>query len=88
LRICELINYFQGVDELNQIGGSKSENKCNQNNTVYCNGLILGIRGKDGSNLWKIYTKSEVFEINCNSIDINMVNFSNFILKEMLPLVS
>ena len=37
-----------------------------------CGGLMYGIRGYDGKVLWKFSTKSEVFEINCHSIDVNL----------------
>lgn len=36
-----------------------------------CTGSILAFDGKDGSILWKIATKAEVFELKCPGVDID-----------------
>jgi hypothetical protein len=36
-------------------------------------GFLMALSGKNGSVLYKIPTKSEIFELNCNTIDINKV---------------
>jgi hypothetical protein len=61
----DLIFGLAGVDEINMIGGNNSSQSYN--------GLLMGVRGLDGKLLWKIETKSEIFELNCNLIDINKV---------------
>lgn len=37
----------------------------------------MALSGKNGSVLYKIPTKSEIFELNCNTIDINKVIYSS-----------
>ncbi len=36
-----------------------------------CSGLLMAIRGYDGKELWKLPTLSEVFSLNCHSMDLN-----------------
>ncbi|KAK3612229.1 hypothetical protein CHS0354_039511 [Potamilus streckersoni] len=39
--------------------------------TYPCMGILSAFRGYDGKLLWKIHSKSEIFLINCEEIDIN-----------------
>jgi hypothetical protein len=54
------------------LAGVEEINRLNSLNHSY-NGLLMGVRGLDGKILWKIETKSEIFELNCNLIDIDKV---------------
>ena len=36
-----------------------------------CGGLVVALRGSDGKELWQVGTHHEVFNINCDTIDIN-----------------
>ncbi|KAL3876012.1 hypothetical protein ACJMK2_033901 [Sinanodonta woodiana] len=37
-----------------------------------CMGILSAFRGYDGKQLWRMYSKSEIFLINCEEIDINL----------------
>ena len=36
-----------------------------------CAGAVVALRGYDGKLLWQAVTYAEVFEINCNHVDVN-----------------
>ncbi|XP_064608060.1 protein FAM234B-like [Liolophura sinensis] len=36
-----------------------------------CVGVLVGLRGKDGQELWRVNTESAVFLMNCEHIDVN-----------------
>lgn len=36
-----------------------------------CVGVLIGLRGKDGRELWRVNTDSAVFLMNCEHIDVN-----------------
>ena len=43
----------------------------NTGKTPPCIGLILALRGTDGSELWRLNTRAAIFELNCGKIDVN-----------------